>query len=281
MRKTLIILGTLLVLILLILGACAPTPGHVYTDGVEECGGDGEPIVLVNNPDATNPTYAELVAFIRADTTDTKLYAGKGLGGLTTDEDYEAYVCADFAEDVHNSAEAAGIRAAWVSIDFEGDDEGHACNAFEITDRGLVYIDCTGGNPRFQLTPGSYIMLYSHAPPSKPTSWDTVAYVEIGKEYGLIDIAKAKSLSYSFYEKYTQKWQEYEVKLEAYNREVERYNGEISINVYYEGSPELARMEAWKTKLIAEGQELDKLAEELGEYYFAPLGIVKDINIHW
>lgn len=112
------------------------TSGYVYTNGAIECGGDGEPIELINNPDATNPSYAQLIAFIIIeDTTDTNPYIEKGAA---------AYVCADFAEDVHNNAEEAGIRTAWVGIEIEGDEEGHALNAFETTDRGLVFIDCTG-----------------------------------------------------------------------------------------------------------------------------------------
>jgi hypothetical protein len=48
----------------------------------------------------------------------------------------------------------AGIRCAYVSLDMTGytdpyklgipSNSGHACNAFETTDKGLVYIDCTG-----------------------------------------------------------------------------------------------------------------------------------------
>jgi len=110
------------------------TSGHIYKNGAIECGADGEPIELINNPDATDPTYAGLVVFIKEDSTDKHLYS------------YD-YVCSDFAEAVHNNAEAAGIRAAWVAIDLEGEVEGHACNAFETTDRGLVYIDCTGEGP--------------------------------------------------------------------------------------------------------------------------------------
>lgn len=108
-----------------------------------------------------------------------------------------------------------------------------------------------------------------------------MGYVEVGKEYGLIDIAKVESLSYSFYEEYMQKWQEFETKLEAYNKEVELYNQEISGKVYIIGSTELARIEAWEARLEEEGQTLDKLAEELGEGYYEQLGIVKDIHIHW
>jgi len=135
---------------------------HIYHSGGIECGGDGKPIELVNNPDATNPTYADLIAFIMYDTTDTNSYIEEGPG---------AYVCADFAEDVHNNAEAAGIRAAWVAVEFEGDEEGHALNAFETTDKGLVYIDCT--------------------------KWEIIAYIEEGKEYdGGIIIGKQEWLEF-------------------------------------------------------------------------------------
>jgi hypothetical protein len=53
-------------------------------------------------------------------------------------------VCADFAETLHNNAEKAGWRAAYVGIDLAGSERGHALNAFQTTDQGLVYIDCTG-----------------------------------------------------------------------------------------------------------------------------------------
>ena len=62
-------------------------------------------------------------------------------------------VCADFAERLHNDAEMAGIRCAYVSIDLSGytdpnhlgipSDTGHALNAFQTIDRGLIYVDDT------------------------------------------------------------------------------------------------------------------------------------------
>ncbi len=81
------------------------TEGHIYEDGAIHVGGDNEPIVLINNPNATNPSYAELVAFINEDTTNHKFYRERGP---------EPYVCSDYAEDVHNNAEGVGIKAAWV-----------------------------------------------------------------------------------------------------------------------------------------------------------------------
>jgi hypothetical protein len=256
---SILLVGLVFLLISSIVG-CAPNPRYVYENGAIHVGADGEPIELINNPDATNPTYAELVAFIKEDSTDEHLYS-------------YGYVCSDFAEAVHNNAEAAGIRVAWVGIDLEGEDEGHACNAFETTDRGLVYIDCTGGGL------GSRIRSLLTQSPSQ--SWDTVAYVEIGKEYGLIDIAKAESLSYSFYEEYKQKWQEYEKLLSDYNEEVMRYNQEVRGKVYHEGSPEDIRITLWEIRLDAAEQVIDELGEELSDYWFELPGIIKDIHIHW
>jgi hypothetical protein len=248
---------------------------YIYEDGAILVGADGEPIELINNSSATNPTYAELVAFIVANSVDTNTYFEGGP---------KAYVCSDFAEDVHNDAEAAGIRAAWVSIDLQGEDEGHALNAFETSDRGLVYIDCTGERHGFVFIPqiNKYLRLNPDIfPEPKPESNDTIAYLEIGREYGRIDLAYATSLSYGFYEEYKWKWQNYERLLNDYNDEVARYNQEISGKIYYEGTPELASIEAWEATLRQQEQELDELKSELGDFRFEPLGIVEDINIYW
>jgi hypothetical protein len=88
---------------------------------------------LIENTDAINPTYEKLITFLRNDKTDMNRYL------------LDYYVCGNYAETVHNNAEAAGIRAALVLIDFE-EGPGHAINAFLTTDKGLVYIDCTGSD---------------------------------------------------------------------------------------------------------------------------------------
>jgi hypothetical protein len=88
---------------------------------------------LENNPDAVNPTYAEVVDFMMADKTDSYRYIA----------DY--YMCGNYAETVHNNAETAGIRTAIVFIRFK-EGPGHAINAFLTKDKGLVYIDSTGAN---------------------------------------------------------------------------------------------------------------------------------------
>jgi hypothetical protein len=254
-------------------GGCKKNPLYIYENGDILVGGDGEPIELVNNPNTTNPTYVELVAFIEEDTTDANDYLEHPRIG---------YVCADFAEDVHNNAEAAGIRAAWISIHFGGNNKGHACNAFDTTDMGLVYIDCTGQNfsdkLNFRLEETEEGLGFVS---EGPTSWDAIAYVEIGKEYGLIPIAQARALTYGFYEEYKQKWQEYHELLDNFNNEVAQFNQEVKDKTYYEGSSELARIEAWQAELERQGELLDKLSGELGNVWFEPKGIVKDICIHW
>ena len=118
----------------------SPAPGckYVWTEvhgtRYPEPGADYEPIVLCDNPEATDVTWPELKDFLREDKTDEMLYIE------------DVFMCADFAEMLHNNAEAAGIRAAWVGIDLYGSDEGHALNAFNTTDRGLVYIDVTNAD---------------------------------------------------------------------------------------------------------------------------------------
>ena len=94
-------------------------------------GEDGHRIMLHNNINATDPTYSELISFLAADCTDEHKYI---IG---------SYTCGDYAEDIHNNAEAAGIKSAWVELDFTDGGYGHALNAFNTTDKGLVFIDCT------------------------------------------------------------------------------------------------------------------------------------------
>jgi len=90
-------------------------------------------VALIDNPSATNPTWSQLMAFLSQDRTETHTYIRN------------VYDCSQFSRDVHNNAEAVGIRAAEVQVDFSNAIDGHALNAFLTTDYGLVYIDCTGG----------------------------------------------------------------------------------------------------------------------------------------
>lgn len=89
---------------------------------------------LVDNPDSSKSTWSELKLFLMQDITNTRQYV---LG---------EYDCSEFSRDVHNNAEAAGIRAAVVHVAWTNSNTAHALNAFLTTDYGLVYVDCTGAD---------------------------------------------------------------------------------------------------------------------------------------
>ena len=133
----------------------------------------GDFIVLINNKNAADPTYAQLLNFLQNDKTDQYpyIYTNRVLAsyyppaeshvdlkniqniidGITKPSNPD--VCGDFAERLHNDAEMAGIRCAYVSIDISGYTDpynygissniSHALDAFQTSDRGLVYIDDT------------------------------------------------------------------------------------------------------------------------------------------
>jgi hypothetical protein len=169
-------------------------------------------------------------------------------------------MCGSFAETLHNNAEQEGIRAAWVAIDFE-DGETHALNAFDTTDEGIVFVDCTGGG--FELASPSIDKSYSYT-----TDYDKIAYVQLEKEYGTVSLDKADSPSHTFYETYTQDWKAYERDVDEYNQEVDEYNqNPISYSEYK------------RLKRIYDGLESQR--ETLGDYYWKPLGIVNHVEVYW
>ena len=174
----------------------ADTPEGVLSgDGCYDDTGDF--VVLINNRNAVNPTYAQLVNFLQNDTADeypyiyTDLSPGYYYGTAESHVDLQNIqniidgttqpknpdICADFAERLHNDAEMDGIRCAYVSIELSGypdpnnlgipSNVGHALDAFQTTDDGLVYVDDTG-----------WVASESH-----PTRAVTTVNVEVGQPY--------------------------------------------------------------------------------------------------
>lgn len=92
---------------------------------------NGDPVNLKNNASATSPSYDELITWILKDKTDEKTCIP------------DKYTCGNFAERVHNRAEKAGIKAGIVVI-IDEDSFKHGLNCFKTTDKGLIFIDCTG-----------------------------------------------------------------------------------------------------------------------------------------
>jgi len=99
------------------------------------------PEITKITPALRNPSWEELKAFLWEDKTDQLEYI------------FPTFVCDNFARTLQANAKEAGWRCAHVRVRLVGypdwfnygipSNTGHSLNAFETTDRGLVYIDCT------------------------------------------------------------------------------------------------------------------------------------------
>ena len=190
----------------------------------------GDYVKLVNYVYARDPTWAELVSFLNQDKTDKLIY------------DLSTFVCTGFAETLHNQAEKAGIRSAFVGIDFQTG-PGHAINAFETTDRGLVFVDDTG--PGFTLSRDSAL-----EEGNQNCIRDKVAYLAENKEYGTISInyQNVNPTDYTSYTSYRLLWEKlqerairlqtnskllkqkisaYQESLKSYEKAVNDYNEQV------------------------------------------------------
>lgn len=237
-------------------------------------------VILINNQNAKNPTYSELVNFLLSNKTDEfpyqlslvpiRFYYGQAedninLAHIQDIIDGKAQpspprVCADFAERLHNEAEIAGIRCGYVVID----NLSHALNVFETTDRGLVFIDDTGKSSDFRTFT---IALPTSVTFGEPKSWDKVAYLEVGKPYGLISLECASyfGLDYSGYEK----WLMTKKELDTLRAEYDRLAGGrllVPPEVYYQLQNILAQEKI--------------LTEKLGGFWDS-LGTVTSYYVTW
>lgn len=250
----------------------------------------GSQVCLVNYKNATDPTWDELIAFLHSDDTDEQPYID------------DSFVCADFAEMLHNTAEASGIKAASVGVDFAVG-EGHALNAFNTTDKGLVYVDCTSGFS------SPVIAELTDSEEERACEHDKIAYVVRGKEYGVISLDKTMSPEYWFYEDYKEKWEDLERDIDAYNKDLEAYNSDVEAyerdgeayekgvggRTYIRNHEEYEilnkmynELKARENELYIRGNELDARRErlderqdELGWCRWEPLGVVTSVEIYW
>jgi len=197
-------------------------------------------------------SWPELKEFLEQDDTDRLAYV-EG-----------SFDCSGFAITLRDSAARCGIRCAYVEIEFfvEG---GHALDAFETTDRGLVYVDSIEA--------------------------DQIAYVKLNELYGVISLDGVKSeciacsgdparfwgpldymthsnpFSYSYYPDYQRRVKFYGESIEAYNEAVEKYNSDSKKWSY-------AQLTAWLDNIEA-------LEEDLGSAFYQPGDKVKNIETYW
>ena len=224
--------------------------------------GDGEPVTLYENPLAEDPSWGQLTRFIVDDDTDEQPYVA------------ESFVCADFAATLHDRAETAGIKAAYVSVDFT-DGPGHALNAFNTTDRGLVFIDCTGQG--LNVATSSGITNSQGA----PATYDKVAYISTGNTYGLINLDNAFSFDYQFYEQWLDQWEEYQAEIYAYEQKSEAYEDAVGGRTVITDPEEYEMLQRMYKELETIRAELEAMEAVIGTIRWEPLGVVTDFYIHW
>jgi len=198
-----------------------------------------------------NPTWEELKSFLEQDDTDRIEYRPG------------EFDCTGFAITLRDRAWRLGFRCAYVEIEF-AEGGGHALNAFQTVDRGLVFVDVVGK--------------------------DAIAYVQVGQPYGLISLNAVRSryidcsgdpaefwgslnytthpnpFSYDYYVAYQKRVEFYNASIEAYNKAVDEYNRGV-------GKYSYSQLQSWY-------ENLEALSEELGPLY-EPLGKVKNVEMYW
>ncbi len=202
--------------------------------------------------DLEDPTRSELKKFLELDDTDTLSY---------TENSFD---CTGFAITLRDRAWRYGMRCAYVELGFSSGG-GHALNAFDTTDEGLIYVDNTGA--------------------------DTIAYVKTGQPYGLIylDAVKSKYIactgdpdefwgsltyatrsglfSYDYYTDYHRRAQFYKESMDAYNEALEEYKSGG-------GSLTPSQLNSWRGNIEA-------LKEDLGSILFEPSEVVETVEVYW
>ena len=221
----------------------------------------GERVNLVNNPDAQDPSWSELESFLKEDPSDLHFY-------ITP-----SYTCGDFAEQLHNNAELAGIKAAFCVVEFyEG--PAHALNAFQTRDKGLVYIDVTGKEffGSVSLPSGRE---WGTERLDGPDSSDKVAYIEVGKALGFVSIESVNgNLDYSYLAEGEGRMMAFFWKLVSFSLFVDEHNRCPHSDTPCLEGEDYERAKTWETELQREWQTVRGFAWE-------PLGVVKSVETYW
>jgi hypothetical protein len=232
----------------------------------------GQNVVINNHRDAVNPSFIELINFLSED--------------LTEDEDYvyPVYTCGDFAARLHDEAEEKGIKCGVVGVKFNATYKenlsgalnisnypppyssydtcrGHAFNAFNTTDMGIVYVDSTG------------ITVDEKEAGNKP--YDMIVYARMGEELGEIRVDQAESLNYSYYKDKEGQYLKYLNTVDDYNCAAELFNWEIRAN-----SIDTSRAINKKRELEQVKSSL-KQCEESRWSIVGQMGIVDHIQVFW
>ncbi len=85
---------------------------------------------------STDLTYHQVLEFLKEDQTEKILYQPS------------EFVCWDFAELLQENAQKQGLRCAVVTLAWSGSPKSHVINAFETSDKGLIWVDVTGSHSK-------------------------------------------------------------------------------------------------------------------------------------
>lgn len=211
----------------------------------------GNPVQLRNYHAATNVTLARLVSFIRTNPVNLATFEpGK-------------FVCTEYGQALHNAAETAGLRAGVVVVDFEKG-EGHVLNVFETTDKGLVYVDCTGS-----------LNTNANVPRHE---FDTFGYLKVGKKYGRLrlNIGYADPNHYEQFEKIERQFIQSETNQARWRRErplLLQADKALAAEERKLGPP------PWPPALQAQGEALAWKRQELDRKNQELLQLQRSVNI--
>jgi len=124
----------LLTVIFLLCFCICPVNAETYKPEINgeqiEINDFGGKLTLENNPGATDPTYEELMNFIKEDKTNEYLVINC------------VRACGWYSQTAHNNAEKEGICAGVVLLMPEDGSIGHGFLMTHTQDKGLVYFDC-------------------------------------------------------------------------------------------------------------------------------------------
>jgi hypothetical protein len=208
-----------------------------------------------------NPTWSELKIFLGMDDTNTMIYN-------------DSFDCSGFAIELFKRARNVGLNCGFAEVAYSENISGHMMNAFRTSDMGIIFVDVTGD--------------------VNGDGADKIAYVEIGKPYGIVELSAvtemivdcdvtcsqfAREVTYVNHSNIMS--YDYFVKLKNcisfYEDCVSQYN--IAVHDYNRGHDKYAfsELQKWNGNLGILQDELTR-----GNFYVVSEGqVVKGIQIYW
>lgn len=208
-----------------------------------------------------NPTWNELKLFLELDDVNEMVYS-------------ESFDCSGFAIELFKRARNNGYRCGFVEIEYEEETTGHMLNIFRTVDKGVIFIDVSGDE--------------------SGTGNDKVAYAEIGKPYGTIQLdgLKEKRVScgvpcsdfatkityvdytdpfdYEYFIEFNNCIDFYKTCTESYNAAVDEYNKRTGKYTYSEIQNWLKNLKVLEKELVS------------GEFYFlSEAETIKSMQTYW